>query len=193
MWASNFTVSMNFNVVFTTDLEAKLTSLERIMEYSNLRPEAQELRDSADDEVVQSRGSCCGDKCRRSKRSSIKFREIRGRKHTDVVTPPADWPQKGALVFSRVVLRYRPGLPAALRGLTFSVNAGDNVGVVGRTGAGKSTIAVVCAHQKPGVCLWVFNSLSSACNNELTAHAHLTTNLRLCSGFLCCSGNAEAR
>ena len=32
VWASNFTVSMNFNVVYSTDLEAKLTSLERIKE-----------------------------------------------------------------------------------------------------------------------------------------------------------------
>lgn len=39
-----------------------------------------------------------------------------------------------------VSLRYRPGLPLVLRGVSFRVEEGQRVGVVGRTGAGKSTI-----------------------------------------------------
>ena len=38
------------------------------------------------------------------------------------------------------MLRYRPGLPPALRGLDLAVVGGAHVGVVGRTGAGKSSI-----------------------------------------------------
>ena len=45
VWANNFTMSLNFNVLFSTDLEAKLTSLERIMEYSDMDPEDTELLD----------------------------------------------------------------------------------------------------------------------------------------------------
>jgi ATP-binding cassette subfamily C (CFTR/MRP) protein 1 len=41
-----------------------------------------------------------------------------------------------------VWLRYRPELAPALKGLTFSLKAGERVGVVGRTGAGKSSIVV---------------------------------------------------
>ncbi|KAG1697029.1 hypothetical protein DVH05_017416 [Phytophthora capsici] len=56
--------------------------------------------------------------------------------------PALDWPTTGAISFNRVDLRYRPGLPRLLRGLTFSVNAKEKIGIVGRTGAGKSSLIV---------------------------------------------------
>eukprot|EP00644_Phytophthora_capsici_P002763 jgi/Phyca11/10801/fgenesh1_pm.PHYCAscaffold_55_\ len=56
--------------------------------------------------------------------------------------PALDWPTSGAISFNRVDLRYRPGLPRVLRGLTFSVNAKEKIGIVGRTGAGKSSLIV---------------------------------------------------
>jgi len=40
------------------------------------------------------------------------------------------------------VLRYRPTTEEVLRGLTFDISPGMKVGVVGRTGAGKSTISL---------------------------------------------------
>jgi ATP-binding cassette subfamily C (CFTR/MRP) protein 1 len=46
----------------------------------------------------------------------------------------------GALEFRNVVLRYRPELPLVLKGVSFRVPAGSKVGVVGRTGAGKSSV-----------------------------------------------------
>ncbi|TDH65878.1 hypothetical protein CCR75_005404 [Bremia lactucae] len=56
--------------------------------------------------------------------------------------PASDWPSTGAIAFNGVDLRYRPGLPRVLRGLTFSVNGKEKIGVVGRTGAGKSSLIV---------------------------------------------------
>jgi len=50
------------------------------------------------------------------------------------------WPQKGVLEFSDVKMRYRPELPLALTGLTFTLEHGQRCAVVGRTGAGKSSI-----------------------------------------------------
>ncbi len=57
--------------------------------------------------------------------------------------PPNDaWPRPGHLVWERVTSRYRPGLPPALRGVSFSLRAGTTCGVVGRTGSGKSSLAL---------------------------------------------------
>ncbi|KAG8924251.1 hypothetical protein FRC02_010555 [Tulasnella sp. 418] len=53
---------------------------------------------------------------------------------------PPNWPSSGQLEFENVQMSYRPGLPLVLKSLTFSVKAGEHIGIVGRTGAGKSTI-----------------------------------------------------
>ncbi|PNS18975.1 hypothetical protein CAC42_6070 [Sphaceloma murrayae] len=50
------------------------------------------------------------------------------------------WPEKGEIIFSNVEMRYRPELPLVLKGLDLHVRPGERIGVVGRTGAGKSTI-----------------------------------------------------
>ncbi|KAK4773644.1 hypothetical protein SAY87_028663 [Trapa incisa] len=56
--------------------------------------------------------------------------------------PPAnlDWPSQGQIKFQNVSLRYAPTLPPALHNITFTIPSGLQVGVVGRTGAGKSSI-----------------------------------------------------
>lgn len=42
-----------------------------------------------------------------------------------------------------MVLVYRPGLPNALDGVTFRVQPGEKLGIVGRTGSGKSSLLLV--------------------------------------------------
>ena len=51
-----------------------------------------------------------------------------------------EWPSDGAIDFRDVAIRYRKTLPRALDGATFSIPGGARVGVVGRTGSGKSTV-----------------------------------------------------
>ena len=51
------------------------------------------------------------------------------------------WPTKGDITFENVSFRYRAGLSLSLDGLSFALKSGQRCGVVGRTGAGKSTIA----------------------------------------------------
>merc|ERR1712176_543653 len=56
--------------------------------------------------------------------------------------PSAHWPPNGQIIFDNVWMRYREGLEYVLKGLTFEVRAGEKVGVIGRTGAGKSSLFV---------------------------------------------------
>ncbi|KAF8030774.1 hypothetical protein BT93_D0071 [Corymbia citriodora subsp. variegata] len=54
--------------------------------------------------------------------------------------PPPGWPSSGSIKFEDVVLRYRPELPPVLHGLSFSVAPREKLGIVGRTGAGKTSM-----------------------------------------------------
>ncbi|KAL3643736.1 Canalicular multispecific organic anion transporter 1 [Castilleja foliolosa] len=54
--------------------------------------------------------------------------------------PPPGWPSEGSIRFEDVVLRYRPELPPVLHGISFVISPSDKVGIVGRTGAGKSSM-----------------------------------------------------
>ena len=54
--------------------------------------------------------------------------------------PPASWPEHGQIEFKDVKMRYREGKPLVLKGLTLTISPGEKIGIVGRTGAGKSTI-----------------------------------------------------
>lgn len=52
------------------------------------------------------------------------------------------WPEEGKIEFKEYATRYRPGLDLVLRNLTFSVQAKEKIGIVGRTGAGKSSLSL---------------------------------------------------
>ena len=51
-----------------------------------------------------------------------------------------NWPENGQIEFNQVTMSYRKTLEPSLKGLNFKAEAGMKVGIVGRTGAGKSSI-----------------------------------------------------
>ncbi|KAF9576285.1 hypothetical protein EC968_009259 [Mortierella alpina] len=53
-----------------------------------------------------------------------------------------NWPQRGEIVFKNYSTRYRDGLDLVLRNLSVTVKGGERVGIVGRTGAGKSSVTM---------------------------------------------------
>ncbi|XP_065356723.1 multidrug resistance-associated protein 1 isoform X3 [Calliphora vicina] len=55
---------------------------------------------------------------------------------------PKDWPLEGQVVFDNFKVRYREGLDLVLRGISFKIAGGEKVGIVGRTGAGKSSLTL---------------------------------------------------
>ncbi|MCJ8739010.1 hypothetical protein PDJAM_G00042380 [Pangasius djambal] len=55
---------------------------------------------------------------------------------------PSYWPQTGSIQFHQYGLQYRKGLDWALKEITLSVQEREKIGIVGRTGAGKSSLAL---------------------------------------------------
>jgi len=59
------------------------------------------------------------------------------------IQPPAAWPSKqGTIEVEGLTARYAPHLPPVLKSVSFSVKAGEKIGICGRTGSGKSTLAL---------------------------------------------------
>ncbi|KAL5121776.1 Transporter of the ATP-binding cassette (ABC) [Pleosporales sp. CAS-2024a] len=56
--------------------------------------------------------------------------------------PPSNWPSKGSVEFINYTTRYRPDFDTVLKNVTFKILPGEKVGIVGRTGAGKSSMAL---------------------------------------------------
>ncbi|XP_052786369.1 multidrug resistance-associated protein 1-like isoform X1 [Mya arenaria] len=56
--------------------------------------------------------------------------------------PPQDWPMTGSIEFKNYITRYREGLDLVLKGINCTINDGEKVGIVGRTGAGKSSLTL---------------------------------------------------
>jgi ABC-type multidrug transport system fused ATPase/permease subunit len=57
-------------------------------------------------------------------------------------TPPAYWPASGDLRVQDLTARYSPDGPIVLNQVSFHIKAGERIGIVGRTGSGKSTLTL---------------------------------------------------
>ncbi|ELP94857.1 canalicular multispecific organic anion transporter, putative [Entamoeba invadens IP1] len=61
-------------------------------------------------------------------------------KKANYSTPPDNWPTQGKIELENYQFRYREGLPLVLKGVSAVINDNEKIGIVGRTGSGKSTM-----------------------------------------------------
>lgn len=54
--------------------------------------------------------------------------------------PQKEWPSEGIIEVKNINFKYRPELELVLKNVSFSVKKGEKVGIIGRTGSGKSSL-----------------------------------------------------
>uniref|UniRef100_A0A3B4WMT2 ATP-binding cassette sub-family C member 5 n=1 Tax=Seriola lalandi dorsalis TaxID=1841481 RepID=A0A3B4WMT2_SERLL len=64
------------------------------------------------------------------------------RQSPEAEAPAPSWPQQGNIKFQNVEMRYRDDLPLVLKNLSFTILPEETIGIVGRTGSGKSSLGV---------------------------------------------------
>jgi len=120
-YALEVTQILNWLIRIFTNTELQMVSVERLMQWRDLEPEA-----------------------------ALTIEKLLGNtnklpsKLPPSSTPVGDssWLSRGEIIFSDVHMRYRPGLPMVLKGVNLNIAGGQRVGVVGRTGSGKSSLLV---------------------------------------------------
>ncbi|XP_076338372.1 multidrug-Resistance like Protein 1 isoform X1 [Tachypleus tridentatus] len=103
-YAVSITAVLNWMVRMSSELEANIVSVERLLEYTTTPNEAPW--------------------------------------NVEDHKPQKSWPDKGVVIFKDYATRYREGLDLVLKGISCNMNEGEKVGIVGRTGAGKSSLTL---------------------------------------------------
>ena len=53
-----------------------------------------------------------------------------------------EWPKNGQIMFTNYSVKYRKGFDDVLKDITLDIQPGEKIGIVGRTGAGKSSLTL---------------------------------------------------
>ncbi|POI33501.1 hypothetical protein CIB84_002745, partial [Bambusicola thoracicus] len=130
-YALQVTMALNWMVRTTSDLETNIVAVERIKEYSE-----------TETEVSSWKSSMLTNPCGRISACILTWSFFRAPWIIEDKRPPADWPSRGELEFVNYSVRYRKGLDLVLKDLNLRVHGGEKIGIVGRTGAGKSSMTL---------------------------------------------------
>lgn len=109
-YALDISISLNWGIRQVADMESQIVSTERLSHYANNLP--REGVDSTNPGSLQVASADLS----------------------------SSWPEHGSIKFDGATLTYRPDLPPVLNNINVEIKAGERVGIVGRTGAGKSSI-----------------------------------------------------
>ena len=72
----------------------------------------------------------------------LSYAGLKGERTGSTLSVPPEWPHAGAIELRDMRMGYREGLPDVLKGCALSVRGGEKIGIVGRTGSGKSSLLV---------------------------------------------------
>jgi ATP-binding cassette subfamily C (CFTR/MRP) protein 4 len=73
----------------------------------------------------------------------LEYAELSPEEDQGNFVPSESWPQEGNIEFKSVTMRYSPEKPVVLKQICFTVRSGEKLGIVGRTGAGKTSLISV--------------------------------------------------
>ena len=129
--AISLTGLLNFGVRSFAQLEASMNACERVLYYTELiQQEAPWSCKELEEATAASYESADENPSAFAVRSN-------GGKAEKLVD---EWPTKGQVVLSNLKMRYRNDTPLVLKGLSVEIQGGERIGVVGRTGSGKSSL-----------------------------------------------------
>jgi ATP-binding cassette, subfamily C (CFTR/MRP), member 1 len=128
--AISLTSLLNWCVRTFAMLEAAMNSCERVLHYSeNIPHEAPSTTKELEDSYASRTRSTVPPESP----SDIALAANSGKGENIGST----WPESGRIVLKNLCMRYRPETPLVLKGLTVTIEGGERIGVVGRTGSGK--------------------------------------------------------
>jgi len=129
--------------LMSVTLERLLAAGQRVIEYVDMPPET-----NADGPATAAAGTALAPMGRGGKVAAPAATRQRSASHGAEGVPDT-WPARGTLSLRNVSLRYAPDAPLVLDGVSLEVAHGDRVGIVGRTGAGKSSILLAVFRMAP--------------------------------------------
>jgi ATP-binding cassette, subfamily C (CFTR/MRP), member 1 len=131
-YAIQVTGLLNWVVRSFAQVEAAMNSCERVFHYTeNIPQEAAATSAQLENDHVKK----CDDNSS-SNPWTLALVSAGGK----AVHPSPEWPNNGTIKLTNLTMRYRQETPLVLKGLDVTIRGGERIGVVGRTGSGKSSL-----------------------------------------------------